>query len=274
MCDALIEKQRQRLNKEISEYQDLFAELKAADLDFRKFSNWNEVIETFRQVKWMDSRSDRILRPILQHLRRSGDRRWLDILTAMLWHMLCSIYWRMRVFADHDAEQLEDLWQGINWRFLEYLHSIDIATNDKRIALRIFIKLKNSTQYEFRKKRRDYKRCVLSEPGKIESIINSKSILNAKAISISARLSLYQRLGILKVIEYEFVESLQSGSESLAESAERLGIDYETAKKVRQRAIKKIKHLEDFLSPFGPVAPPLIGERRKHDRDADDEDSD
>jgi DNA-binding CsgD family transcriptional regulator len=173
----------------------------------------------------------------------------------------------------YKEEEPEDLWQDIHWQFLRCLYSIDLSPNEREIVFRLFFRVKDSIRDGIRKRKRDNLRRILSDPVDLDSIISPECILDASDISISARLSLYLRNGILKLIEYEIIKSFLGGSETLVECADRLGIDYETAKKIRQRAIKKIRHLDVFLSPFGTVAPPYIGGRRKYDRDSDDEDS-
>jgi hypothetical protein len=273
MHSASKENQWQSLKRQIEDRHDLLAEVQESETEFRKFTNWSAVIKAFRQLNLNDKRCDTILRPLIRRLRDGGDSAWQEILTAIFWHLLCSIYGRIAKLLNNDFPALEDLWQDINWRFCECLHSVDIDPNEKGIAYRVFFRLKDMIRDEVRSRRRKNLHLVESDPAKVDNAISARCNLDAPKIKISARLSLYCERGILRPVEYEIIKSLLSGSETLIECAERLGINYEVAKKASQRAINKIADIEKSLSPFCQIPPPYVSVRRKHDRDADDEDN-
>ncbi|MCP4582103.1 MAG: hypothetical protein GY839_10825 [candidate division Zixibacteria bacterium] len=223
------------------------------------------------------------MKPILGSIQKDNDPRWNIVVTALLWNALGSIFGKKK---SYDEEHLDDLWQNINWVFIETVRSLDLNRFTEKYAYLIYLKTQNALyakyqsprkidRYEFPVKPQilDY---VLPfedlslnklehinpvDDGKdpdvesgnisIRTYLKAVKVADTEFENITSPINLdwLLRHGVISHSEHYLLERTLRYEESMAECAEYLGLSYEAAKKQRQRALKKIKENENSVSP-------------------------
>jgi hypothetical protein len=256
------------LQRELKKCYYLLETIKQEEPLFHGFHNWQEAITYFRSIRWADPACDAFLLPLFNRLQEGSDPRWHIVMTAIFWHLLVSLY-KKRAF--YEPGNCNEIWQVIHWRFIECAYGLDLSSSKTDIIRRFYNTLKESARFHY-KKTKDNLLSIAPIDKSVFQIINlSRTKESAENASVHGRLSLYLRLELITPVDHELLTGIVNGSESLHEYALRLRLRYDTAKKIRQRALKKIADIEKSLSPFYQIPPPYVSVRRKHDRDADDE---
>jgi hypothetical protein len=258
------------LQRELKKCYYLLETIKQEEPLFNGFHNWQEAITYFRSICWSDPACDAFLLPLFNCFQEGSDPRWHIVMTAIFWHLQISLYQRKTFY---DSVNCEELWQIIQWRFIKCAHKLDLSRSKTDITRRFFNMLKESVRFHYKKTQANLLSEAPIEKSVLETINLSRTKESAENAIVQARLSFYLRLELITPVDHELLTGIVNGSESLHEYASRLGLKYDTAKKIRRRALRKITDIENSLSPFCQIPPPYVSVRRKHDRDADDEDN-
>jgi hypothetical protein len=244
---ASIDEQWRKLKKELSSCHGLLKELQNYEFSFKKFNSWYEVIDQFKKTSWYIPQSDLILKPILQLTRRNNDPRWNIVWTALFWHVLESIFLKKIKF---NIDHMDDLWQNINWAFLEVVYSLNIGKYKHNYAYLIYIKILNSlyTTYQLLQDVDRHEQCVDSM--ELVGLIGYADDAVFDELKITIYLRSYLLQGVITKTEYHLLERTLRYHELISECAGSLGLGYEAAKRQRQRALRKIQKIEKKLSPY------------------------
>lgn len=232
---------RARLEQEIQtdRYQTLMEDIGRRYPFFRQFTSWVEVVAFMRKGTWKDLSKDQVLRPILAAHSTDEDPCWRSILLAIFWPGLESIHFQRCGWNLDD----EDRWQEIVWTFLELLCRVDLTRRPARLAQKI---LNDTVQHYYHDIKRDFPRRdfeVLAGPEEIEFAsggVYDKGIaafeLREEKEPEIQRLREHLEAGRLSESDFHVLVGTEVYGLSLADSARLMGLDYELAKKRRQRA--------------------------------------
>ena len=251
MCPSR-ERDRERLDQELQtdEYQMLLKDLGRRSLFFRQVATWVDVIAFMRSGTTKDLRKDEVLRPILTAHAEDEDPRWRTILLAIFWSALESIHFQRRRWDSDD----EDRWQTIVWVFLKIIHRLDV----KRRPARLFQKILNDTvqhYYDEIKKAWPYRdHEVLAGPEVIEFFAGGTYDMGFAVFEFREekepeirRLREHMEAGRISEADYLLLVGTKVYGASVSDYAREVGIDYQVAKKRRQRAEATIKRFEEGI---------------------------
>lgn len=235
------EQDRARLEQEIQteRYLTLLEDFRRRHPIFREFTTWVDVVAFMRHGTWKDLCKDDVLRPIFAAHSRDEDPRWRAILLAIFWSGLESIHLQRRGWNSDD----EDRWQEIVWTFLELLCRIDLRRRPARLAQKVLNDTVQNYYDEISKPLSRKNLEVLAGPeellflagGAEDAAFGAFELREEKEPEIR---QLRAQTEACRLSKSDFL--LLVGTEvyglSLADSARLAGLDYELAKKRRQRA--------------------------------------
>ncbi|MBI5570473.1 MAG: hypothetical protein HY914_11050 [Desulfomonile tiedjei] len=253
MCPST-ERDRERLEREIAgnEYHELLRDLQGGNPFFRRFKTWADVLAFMRNGTSSDPQKDEVLRPILTAHATDQNPRLRTILLAIFWPGLESIHFKKRHW---DPEDPDELWQNIAWTFLEVVCRIDVSTRPSRLVQKIY----NDTVYNLHNAYRrawDRAACELNseceEPiralvGDLEGVNFVLLALREEKEAAIQRLRTHMEAGRIREIDYLLLVGTRVYESPLAEYALEIGINYQFAKKRRQRAEAIIARFEEKM---------------------------
>lgn len=243
------EQDRERLEQEIrtDRYRTLLDGLRRSNPFFRQFATWIDVVAFMRNRAWKDPSKDVVLHSLLAAHSEDEDPRWRAILLAIFWSGLESIHFQRRSWNQDD----EDRWQEIVWTFLELLCRIDISRRPARLAQKVL----NDTVRRYYQEARRHFSCrdieVLVEPEEIECAAgavcdNAFAAFENREEKEPEIRRLREHLEGGRISEEAFMSLVGTKvyGNSLADYARQTGVDYQVAKKRRQRAEAAIARFE------------------------------
>ena len=252
MASPSREQDRARLEQEIqtARYQKLLQDLGRRDPFFRQFAAWVDVIAFMRSGTTKDLRKDEVLRPILTAHTEDEDPRWRTILLAIFWSGLESIHFQRRGWDSDD----DDRWQTIVWAFLKIIHRID----EKRRPARLFQKILNDTvQHYYDEIKKAWPRSsheVLAGPEEIEFFAGGTYDMGFAIFEFREekepeirRLREHMEAGRISDADFLLLVGTKVYGASVSDYAREVGMDYQVAKKRRQRAEATIKRFEEGI---------------------------
>ena len=237
---------RQRLERLLAtdDYQTLLDRLRQEAPALSAFCTWADVV-AFMQAERQDPRKDDVLRALF-HAQHT-DPRWRTILLVLFWTALLSIHHQKRSW---DADP-EELWQNIIWTFFQVLCRIDVTKRPSRLAQKVY----NDTIHHLHDTyRRDWNRAQRETPAEPDQIIElAGAVSGIDVADIEQRQEHEQELtqlrehvaaGRLSEADYLLVVGTRKYVQSVADYARQNGLDYQVAKKRRQRAEAAIRDFE------------------------------
>lgn len=253
---------RERLEQEIrgSAYQELLQELQRHHLFFHQFRTWGEVIAFMRGGTSRDPGKDRVLRPIFQSHAEDADPRWRTILMAIFWPGLVSIHFKKR-FWDRDPDER---WQNIVWTFIQVLCRIDVKRRPARLTQKVYNDTVHHLYDEYRRIWHRTKRTTSIEredlqalsdkevfeafAGKVDCCVNFAGLaLREQMETEIRRLREHMEAGRISDADFLLLVGTKVYGTSLSDYARGVGMDYQVAKKRRQRAEATIKRFEEGI---------------------------
>ncbi len=165
---------------------------------------------------------------------------------AIFWPILIAIH---RKSARYDSEYPDELWQKIYWYFSETIQSTDLQDREYPIASRIYLKLKDSVRDSYRSDWKHQKRLLNIDDDPFKNLIGDDPSVKVRVRDWISYFQYLQRKGLISEIDYHLIIGSVIYGESLHDCAFDLGLTYEIAKKLRQRALKKIRDIQKKLSP-------------------------
>ncbi len=235
--------ERKQLERELCSpgYLELLCTLRTANVFYRQFSSWSDVIAFMRAGTSRDPRKDDILRPICQAHHRCPDPRWLTILLVIFWPGLQSIWSKMR---SYDLDSLA-LWANITWTFTQVVYCLDPDRRPNRLVQKIYNDTIHHVRREYRAQEQRWKREVSIDSPELDEIAGEDSRMadleerderDAQIRWLNER----RQAGLISEADCDLLVGTVIYGEPLAECAHRMGLNYEVAKKRRQRAEAKI----------------------------------
>lgn len=263
------DRDRERLERKIGsdEYVELIQGLKRHEPFLRRFATWSDVIAFMRAGRSTDPHKDEILRPILQAHREDHDPRWRTILLAMFWPGLESICHR----REHWDDNPDELWQNAVWTFLRVVCRLDERNRPTRLVQKLVNDTIHRLHSEYRRRWDRTDPEVLAGPNDIESLAGAGDVIDVEAIDLRqwherelARLRRHLDSGLINESDFLILVGTRLYGESMAEHAREVGLDYQVAKKRRQRAEARIRQSEkemrgssETVSPSEGLDPPF-----------------
>ncbi|MGQ9589915.1 MAG: hypothetical protein ACUVYA_06435 [Planctomycetota bacterium] len=241
---------REQLEQELrgGAYQALLQKLQRTHLFFRRFRTWGDVIAFMREGTSIDPRKDEILRPIFEAHAQDGDPRWRAILLVIFWPGLESIHFQKRRW-DPDPDEL---WQNIVWTFLQVLCRLDVRRRPDRLVRKIFNDTVHHLYDDYRHAWDRANRELTTDPEKIEALAGGTECIDTASIELRQAQEieiqhLREHLDGGRITEADFLLLIGTRvyGKSVADYAREVGLDYQVAKKRRQRAEAVIRRFED-----------------------------
>ncbi|GAB4137507.1 MAG: hypothetical protein Fur0037_02670 [Planctomycetota bacterium] len=240
----------ERLEQELqgSAYQALLRKLQRKYLFFRRFSTWADVIAFMRNGTSTDPRKDEVLRPIFEAHGEDEDPRWRAVLLAIFWPGLESIHFQKRGW-DPDPEER---WQNITWTFLQVLCRVDVKRRPERLVQKVFNDTVHHLHDEYRRAWNRTNREFTAEPEEIDALAGGVEGIDFAGIELREKQEieinrLREHLEAGRITEADFLLLIGTRvyGKSVADYAREAGLDYQVAKKRRQRAEAVIRRFEE-----------------------------
>jgi len=240
---------RERLEQDLqaSAYQALLRKLQREHLFFRSFRTWADVIAFMRNGTSTDPRKDEVLRPIFAAHAGDEDPRWRAVLLAIFWPGLESIHYQKRGW---DADP-DERWQNITWTFLQVLCRIDVKRRPDRLVQKVYNDTVHHLHDEYRRAWNRTNREFTAEPEEIDALAGGVEGIDFAAVELREaqeaeieRLREHLDAGRITEADFLLLVGTRVYGQSIADYARGAGLDYQVAKKRRQRAEAVIRRFE------------------------------
>jgi hypothetical protein len=244
------DRDRERLEQDLhtDEYQTLLRRLQKKAPFLRQFGTWADVIAFMRGGTSRDPRKDEILRPVFEAHGDDEDPRWRAVLLAIFWPGLESIHYQKRGW-DADAEER---WQNIVWTFLQVLCRIDVKRRADRLVQKVFNDTVHHLHDEYRRVWDRGGRELTANPDEIEALAGGTEGIDTAGIELREaqelainRLREHLTAGRIAEPDFLLLVGTRVYGKSVADYAREAGLDYQVAKKRRQRAEAAIRRFEE-----------------------------
>jgi hypothetical protein len=244
------DRDRERLEQDLQtdEYQNLLRRLQKNAPFLRQFGTWADVIAFMRGGTSRDPRKDEVLRPIFEAHGGDEDPRWRAVLLAIFWPGLESIHYQKRGW-DADAEER---WQNIVWTFLQVLCRVDVRRRPDRLVQKVFNDTVHHLHDEYRRAWDRGGRELTANPEQIEALAGGTEGIDTAGIELREaqeleikRLREHLAAGRIAEPDFLLLVGTRVYGKSVADYAREAGLDYQVAKKRRQRAEAAIRRFEE-----------------------------
>jgi hypothetical protein len=248
------EEERRSLERELTggDYRVLLQRLETNNASYGRFESWAEVIAFMRAIPANDPRTDEVLKAIFCAYRDDRDPRWRTILLTIFWPELeCIHHFKRRWDPD-----LEALWTNTTWAFLQTIDGIDVRSRPERLGQKIFNDTLHRLHDAYRQEWNWVNRIVVpkTEEGEgqdgLESLMGGQEAVEFAEVDLQQnqeveirRLRRFVSRGLISEAGFLVIVGTRIYGNSLSEFAGDHGLDYETAKKRRQRVEAKIRRL-------------------------------
>ena len=256
MPSATRDRDREWLKRQLQtdEYHKLLRYLQQTACFLRRFENWACVVDFMRAGTSTDPRKDEILRPILRAHGQDRDPRWRTILLEIFWPGLRSMAYRKRHWEDDPEYGPEELWQNIALTFLQVVCRIDVTQRPARLVQKIMNDT-NHHLYQLYKRRWKRTNCELPrDEDELDSLCGGVDGIGFEVLYRREeleqkfnRLREHRDAGRITDADFLLLLATRVNDLSLAEYARDADLNYETAKKRRQRAEAAIQRFEEAL---------------------------
>lgn len=250
MASPSRDRDRERLEQELQSgsYQELLKRLQRREPFLRQFNTWADVIAFMRNGTSTDPRKDEVLRPIFAAHAEDEDPRWRAILLVVFWPALESIHFQKRGW-DADADER---WQNVTWTFLQVLCRIDVKRRPDRLVQKVFNDTVHHLHDEYRRAWNRANREFTAEPDEIDALAGGVEGIDFAGIELREAQEieinrLREHLEANRITEADFLLLIGTRvyGKSVADYAREAGLDYQVAKKRRQRAEAVIRRFEE-----------------------------
>lgn len=242
------------------EYQDLLRGLQCREGFLRQFRTWADVLAYMRAGTSRDPGKDDVLRPILQVHGDDRDPRWRQILLVFFWPGLCAIHRRKQGW-ERDPEKR---WQDVVWTFLQVLCRIDVSRRPDRLVQKVVNDTIHNLYEAYRREWSRASREIATSDEDVDELAKGEGV-DLTGIDLRRaqewevrRLREHLDSGRINEADFLLIVGTHVYGQSTRDYARQAGLDYEVAKKRRQRAWAAIsKGQTERLSPSARLRPPL-----------------
>lgn len=244
------ERDRKELEGELKSkpFEELLSRLKEKARYFRRFGTWADVVACLHGRTSKHPENDEILRPIFQAHAEDGDARWWHILTVVFWPGLLSLHWRLRE-REPDAD---DRWQDIHCAFLETLSRINLEKRSYRLVQKVFNDTLHRLLKEYSRREERMGREYATDPDKVNELLGANDHVGFEEVewldeqeAKLIRLRHHLDMGTISEEDYELLVATRIDGKLVKEYARDVGLNFQAAKKRRQRAEKAIARAEE-----------------------------
>lgn len=241
---------RERLERQIdgSSYRQLLLKLHEQHALLHRFRTWREGIAFMRAGTSQDPRKDEVLRPIFEAHSADEDPRWRAILLAMFWPALEAIHFEKRAWDSDPHER----WQNIVWTFLQVLCRIDVSRRPERLLQKVFNDTVHRLHDEYRRAWNRTNREFTADAEEIDALAGGTEGIDFAGIELReaqeieiARLRRHAEAGRISEADFLLLVGTRVYGKSIADYAREAGLDYQVAKKRRQRAEAAIQRSDE-----------------------------
>ena len=249
MASPSRDRDRERLEQELQSgsYHELLKRLQRKEPFLRQFSTWADVIAFMRNGTSTDPRKDEVLRPIFEAHAEDEDPRWRAILLVVFWPALESIHFQK---GGWDADP-DERWQNITWTFLHVLCRVDVKRRPDRLVQKVYNDTVHHLHDEYRRTWKRANREFTAEPEEIDALAGGVEGIDFAGIELREAQEmeiqrLREHLDAGRITEPDFLLLIGTRvyGKSVADYAREAGLDYQVAKKRRQRAEAVIRRFE------------------------------
>ena len=214
----------------------------------RQFRTWAEVIVFMRNGTSRDPRKDEVLRPIFEAHTEDENPRWRAILMAVFWPGLESIHFQKRGW-DPDPDER---WQNITWIFLQVICRIDLTKRADRLVQKIFNDTVHRLHDQYRRMWDRTNREFNTRSEEIDAMVGGVEGIDFAGIELREaqeieieRLCEYLNASRITEADFLLLVGTRVYGKSIADYAREAGLNYQVAKKRRQRAEAAIRRFEE-----------------------------
>ncbi len=241
---------REQLEQELrgSAYQALLNKLQGTHLFFRRFRTWADIVAFMRDGTSTDPRKDEILRPIFEAHTQDGDPRWRTVLLVIFWPGLESLHFQKRGW-DPDPDER---WQNLIWTFLQVLCRIDVRRRPDRLVQKVYNDTVHRLHDEYRRVWERADREVTADSQQIETLAGGTAGIDTSGIELREaqeneieRLRQHMEAGRITEADFLLLVGTRVYGQSVADYARGAGLNYQVAKKRRQRAEAAVRRFEE-----------------------------
>lgn len=216
---------------------------------------WRSVIESLQGAGAHDPLQEELLAVILRAFREDGNPYWRSVLLVLCWPILSAVFCRSRGWSDvFDWDDGEDeLWGYLLAVFCDLLETVPSETGDGRYPLagRIYRDVLDGVRDEYRRRLTRRYREQQVEPEALEELSleyqRFESVdceLRDAQEAMVRKLRAHCEAGRISEPDLLMLVGTRLYGKSLRGYADEAGIDYEVAKKRRQRAEAAIRRGE------------------------------
>lgn len=230
------------------ECSELLRKLHAHAPQWSEYATWTEVVAFMRRGTSLDSRKNALLEAILYEYRVDRNARWSTVLLLIFWPGLESLHRRKLAW---DADE-DELWQNIVWTFLKVLFRMDL---DKR-RHRLVQKIVNDTAHHLHDEYlRRWRYAEHESQTDLESLdgfavrpdVIDDAVLDARQHQDESvhRFRRHWEGGRISEADFHLLVGTRVYGKRVAQYARETGLNYQVAKKRRQRAEAAIRSHEE-----------------------------
>jgi len=250
MAVTLREQDRRLIEREVAEapFVELLRVLHEHAPQFKEFLCWPDVVAFMRKGTSHDSRKNDLLEVILSAYRADRDSRWPTVLLLIFWPGLESIHARKRAW-DRDAEEL---WQNIVWTFLKILCRMDMEKRRHRLVQKIINDTAHHLHDEYRRRWRGSDCETLTDLESLDGIaVHHDGFDDDKLDDLQHQDTEVKRFrwhlegGRIGEADFQLLVGTRVYGKQVAQYAREHGLNYQVAKKRRQRAEASIRRFEE-----------------------------
>ena len=225
-------------------YQRLLEEIQVDFKLFRNFDSWQDIAAYLQNRKLADFSKDDILRPIFQAHTNNPSPQWRSIL-CLLFLPLLDVIQRMKWKLDDNSDEL---WANILWAFTHTVCCFDVSKRPNRISQKVFNGTMHRLREDYAREWRHLQREIPTDPLDLAELSKGKEesgyVEVEHSSEIEAEIKKLQRLlnkGLISEADFFLLVGTRVYGKSIGEVAVEIGLDYQVAKKRRQRVEAKIR---------------------------------
>jgi hypothetical protein len=234
------------------DYEALLQGLQGKAPFFRRFDTWTDIVAFMRKGISQEPQKDEVLRPIFMTHRKDHDPRWRTVLLVIFWPGLESIHRRKRGW-DPDPDER---WQNLVWTFLKVICRIDVSRRPDRLVQKVINDTLHHLHDEYRRAWNAKALEIFPEDdNEFELLCGGEESIGYALVELRElqemeikKLRFHVEEGRISDSDFLLLVGTRVYGNSIADYAREAGLDYQVAKKRRQRAEAVIRQHEKYYA--------------------------
>lgn len=235
---------------ETEAYKEMLDGLKQHHPFFQRFQAWADILSFMRAGPILAPQKDEVLRPIFTAHAAAGDPRWQTVLTAIFWPSLEAICARRRKWDLNEPGR----WSNVVYSFLHVIRQLDPSQRPERLAQKVINDTAHRLHQLYLHTWVAAERETLDDPFVIEEAVGGLGDVDFEGIDRReraeieiARFRRHLQEGCIDEADFALLVGTRVYGETVEDFAQQVGLEYEAAKKRRQRAEAAIREAEKKL---------------------------